>query len=121
MPYGRCGCCNTNFACATPTFCPFIIISHTNFDLLVTILRFGHTNFRNQGVVVTVAAIGKHVDAASTNHRSLRLFTALSVVSCQQGFTAISNQRRSVGSCLTLIGARGPLESRCLFLLIAKK
>ena len=74
-----------------------------------------------QGVVVTVAAIGKRVDAASTNHRSLRLFTALSVVSCQQEFTAISNQRRSVGSCSTLIGARGPPESRCLFLLIAKK
>ena len=35
-------------------------------------------------VVVTVAAIGKRVDTASTNHRSLRLFTAPSAVSCQQ-------------------------------------
>ena len=35
MPYGRCGRCHTNFALATPTFCPFIIIGHTNFDLLV--------------------------------------------------------------------------------------
>ena len=34
-------------------------------------------------VVVTVAAIGKRVDTASTNHRSLRLFTAPSAVSCQ--------------------------------------
>ena len=53
-----------------------------------------------QGAVVTVAAIGKRVDTASTNHRSVRLFTAPSAVSCQQEFTAISNQRRAVGELL---------------------
>ena len=40
MPYGWCGRCHTNFARATPTFCPFIIISHTNFDLLVSHIMF---------------------------------------------------------------------------------
>ena len=40
MPYGRCGRCHTNFARATPTFCPFIIIGHTNFDLLVNHILF---------------------------------------------------------------------------------
>ena len=40
MPYGRCGRCHTNFAHATPTFCPFIIIGHTNFDLLVNHIMF---------------------------------------------------------------------------------
>ena len=53
-----------------------------------------------QGAVVTVAAIGKRVDTASTNHRSLRLFTAPSAVSCRQEFAAISNQRRAVGVLL---------------------
>ena len=53
-----------------------------------------------QGVVVTVAAIGKRDGNESTNHRSLRLFTAPSAVSCQQEFTAISNQRRAVGELL---------------------
>ena len=75
----------------------------------------------NQGVVVTVAAIGKRVDTASTNHRSLRLFTAPSAVSCQQEFTATSNQRRAVGELLDADWRAGPPESRCLFLLIAKK
>ena len=46
------------------------------------------------------SSIGKRVDTASTNHRSLRLFTAPSTVSCQQEFTAISNQRRAVGELL---------------------
>ena len=40
MLYGRCGRCHTNFARATPTLCPFIIISHTNFDLLVNHIMF---------------------------------------------------------------------------------
>ena len=40
MPYGRCGRCHTNFARATPTFCPFIIIGHTNFDLPVIHIMF---------------------------------------------------------------------------------
>ena len=47
MPYGRCGRCHTNFARATPTFCPFIIIGkiiigHTNFDLLVNHMFWPH-------------------------------------------------------------------------------
>ena len=40
MRYGRCGRCHTNFAHATPTFFPFIIIGHTNFDLLVNHIMF---------------------------------------------------------------------------------
>ena len=40
MPYGRCGCCHTNFARATPTFCPFISIGHTNFNLLDNHIMF---------------------------------------------------------------------------------
>ena len=40
LPYGRCGRCHTNFARATPTFRPFIIIGHTNFDLLVNHIMF---------------------------------------------------------------------------------
>ena len=40
MPYGRCGRCYTNFARAALTFCPFIIIGHTNFDLLVNHIMF---------------------------------------------------------------------------------
>ena len=40
MPYGRCGRCHTNFTRATPTFCPFIIIGHINFDLLVNHIMF---------------------------------------------------------------------------------
>ena len=40
MPYGRCGRCHTNFARATPTYCPFVIIGYTNFDLLVTHIMF---------------------------------------------------------------------------------
>ena len=42
MSYGRCDCgrCHTNFARATPTFCRFIIIGHTNFDLLVNHIMF---------------------------------------------------------------------------------
>ena len=40
MLYGMCGRCHTNFVCATPTFCPFIIIGHTNFDLLVNHIMF---------------------------------------------------------------------------------
>ena len=40
MPYGRCGRCHTNFARATATFCPFVIIGHTNFDLLVNHIMF---------------------------------------------------------------------------------
>ena len=40
MPYGRCGRCHTNFARATPTFCPFISIGHSNFDLLVNHIMF---------------------------------------------------------------------------------
>ena len=40
MSYGRCGRCLTNFARATPTFCPFSITSHTNFDLLVNHIMF---------------------------------------------------------------------------------
>ena len=31
---------HTNFARATPTFCPFIIIGHTNFELLVNHIMF---------------------------------------------------------------------------------
>ena len=40
MPYGRCGRCHTNCARATPRFCPFIIIGHSNFDLLVNHIMF---------------------------------------------------------------------------------
>ena len=40
MPYGRCGRCHTNFARATPTYCPFVIIGYTNFDLLVNHIMF---------------------------------------------------------------------------------
>ena len=42
-------------------------------------------------------------------------------MSCQQEFTAISNQRRAVGELLDADWRAGPPESRCLFLLIAKK
>ena len=28
--HGRCGCCHTNFASATLTFCPLVIAGHTN-------------------------------------------------------------------------------------------
>ena len=55
--------------------------------------RFGQGP--DQGIVV-----GKRDGTESTNHRSLRLFTAPSAVSCQQEFTAISNQRRVVGEPL---------------------
>ena len=41
MLYGMCGRCHTNFARAT-TFCPFIIIGRTNFDLLVNHIFWPH-------------------------------------------------------------------------------
>ena len=48
MPYGKCGCCHTNFDCAIPTFCPFIIIGHSNSDLLVNHIMFWpHQQFEN--------------------------------------------------------------------------
>ena len=49
-----------------------------------------------QGIIVTLADRGKRDDTESTNHPPLRLFTALSVINCQQEFTAISNQRQAV-------------------------
>ena len=42
----RCGRCHTNFASATPTFCPLIIAGHTNntadYALAMSILRHDH-------------------------------------------------------------------------------
>ena len=47
-------CRMAGVAVATPTFCPFIIIGHTNFDLLVNQLCFGHTNFGNHPLPMSV-------------------------------------------------------------------
>ena len=94
---------------------------HSGLRILSTVAAVTHGTHGHKPVVVTVAAIGKRVDTASTNHRSLRLFTAPSAVSCQQEFTATSNQRRAVGELLDADWRAGPPESRRLFLLIAKK
>ena len=61
-----------------------VLIVRLNQGPVVVVRAIGKKVTDDVTVVITVAAIGKRVDTASTNHRSLRLFTAPSAVSCQQ-------------------------------------
>ena len=66
MPYGRCGSCHTNFARATPTFCPFIIIDHTNFDLMVNHIMFWpHQLWKPSSAHVSVTRMSPSLDSPS--------------------------------------------------------
>ena len=78
MPYGRFGSCHTNFACATPTFCPFIIIDHTNFDLLVNHIIFWPHQLWKPSSAHVCAQLGQTVNYATglgKAHQSCRKFS----------------------------------------------